>query len=139
VEDPIVKRKPFRWTLIVVICLTLALEPAPARADSLKTDADLIVFGGVAIVAGIGVGVYFAIHHGRTVQGCVAAVPNGLEIRTPDGAGAYELSGATAEVKAGDRMRLKGKKKRAASGDVPGFIVSGVSKDYGACTATGHP
>jgi hypothetical protein len=121
---------------VVAICLGLAADAVPARAESLKTDADLIVIGGVAVVAAVGVGVFFAFHHGRSVQGCVANGPGGLEIRSGNGADVYELSGATAEVKAGERMRLKGRKRAAATGDLPGFVVSGVAKDYGACAAS---
>jgi hypothetical protein len=117
----------------------LALDTAPARADSLKNIGTEVVIGGVAIVAAIGVGVFLLVRHGHSVKGCVAAGPEGLEIRTQNGADAYLLSGATAEVRAGELMRLKGKKKRAPSGDVPGFVVSGVAKDYGVCTAAGHP
>jgi hypothetical protein len=129
------KRKPLGWILAVMLCLGLAADAVPARAASLKTDADLIVIGGVAIVAAVGVGVFFAFHHGRSVKGCVAMGPGGLEIRSGNGADVFELSGATAEVRAGERMRLKGRKRAAQDGDLPGFVVSGVAKDYGACAA----
>lgn len=133
------KRTLFRRALISAICLGLALDTAPARADTLKTDADLIVLGGVAVVAAIGVGVFFAFHHGASIKGCAVNGPGGLEIRTQNGANVYELSGATADVRAGDLVRVKGKKKRAQDGDVPMFVVRGLAKDYGACAAAGHP
>lgn len=133
------KRTLFRWALVSAICLGLALDAAPARADTLKTDADLIIVGGVAVVAAVGVGVFFAFHHGASIKGCAANGPDGLEIRTQNGANVYQLSGATTEVKAGDLVRVKGKKKCAQNGDVPLFVVRGLAKDYGACAAAGHP
>ena len=133
------KRTLFRRALISAICLGLALDTAPSRADTLKTDADLIILGGVAVVAAIGVGVFFAFHHGASIKGCAVNGPDGLEIRTQNGANVYQLSGATAEVRAGDLVRLKGKKRRAQNGDVPMFVVSGVAKDYGGCAAPAHP
>jgi hypothetical protein len=130
-----VRRTLFRRALIGTICLGLAVDAAPSRADTLKTDADEVIVGGVAILAAIGVGIFFAVHHGTFIKGCAATGPDGLEIRTQNGADVYQLSGATAEVKAGDLVRVKGKKKHGQSGDVPRFVVSGVAKDYGACPA----
>ena len=87
------KRSLFRRAAVVAICLGLALDTAPARADSLKTMGDEIILGGVAVAAAIGVGVFFAFHHGHSIKGCVANGPEGLEIRTQNGADVYELSG----------------------------------------------
>lgn len=128
-----------RRALVGAICLGLALNTAPARADSLKTMGDEIIIGGVAVVAAIGVGVFFAFHHGTSIKGCAANGPSGLEIRSENGASVYQLSGATAEVRAGDLVRLKGKRKHAQEGDVPLFVVSRLAKDYGTCAAAAHP
>ncbi len=133
------KRTLFQRAVVATVCLGVSLNCASARADSLKTTADEIIIGGVAIVAAIGVGVFFAFHHGRSIQGCAVNGPNRLEIRTKNGADAYQLSGATAEVKVGDRVRVKGKKRSAKDSDVPMFIVSGVAKDYGPCSAAARP
>ncbi len=133
------KRTLFQRALIGTICLGVLLDGSTARAESLQTAADEIVIGGVAIAAAIGVGIFFAFHHGRSIQGCAMNGPNGLEIRTNNGADAYQLSGATAAVKLGDRLRLKGKKKSARDSDVPMFVVSSVAKDYGACAAAVRP
>ena len=133
------KRSLFQRALVGTICLGMALDTAPARADSLKTMGDEIVIGGVAVAAAIGVGVFFAFHHGASIKGCTANGPSGLEIRSENGASVYQLSGATAEVKAGDLVRLKGKRKRAQEGDVPLFVVSRLAKDYGTCAAAAHP
>jgi hypothetical protein len=134
-----VKRTLFQRALIGIICLGVALDCAPARADSLKTMGDEIIFGGVAVAAAIGVGVFFAFHHGRSIQGCAVDGPDGLEIRTKNGADAYHLSGATAGVKVGNRVRLTGKKKSAKDSDVPNFVVRGVAKDFGPCAAAVGP
>ena len=132
------KRKLLRRALVGMVCLGLAVDVVPSRADTLKTDADLIIVGGVAVVAAVGVGVFFAFHHGSSIKGCAVNGPDGLEIRTQNGASVYQLSGATSEVRAGDLVRVRGKKKSAKDGDVPMFVVKGLAKDYGVCTAV-HP
>lgn len=132
------KRTLFRRAIIGTICLGLALDAAPSRADTFENIKNEVILGSIGVGAAIGVGVFFAFHHGASIRGCAANGPDGLEIRTQNGADVYQLSGATAEVRAGDLVRVKGKKKRAKDGDVPMFVVSGLAKDYGACTAV-HP
>lgn len=132
------KRTLFRRALVLTSCLALALESSSTRADTFGTIKNEVVFGSIGVGAAIGVGVFFLVHHGASIKGCAANGPDGLEIRTQNGAEVYQLSGATAEIKPGDLVRLKGKRKSAKSGDVPMFIVSGVAKDYGACAAA-HP
>jgi hypothetical protein len=115
----------------------LALDSASARADTFGTIKNEVVFGSIGVGAGIGVGIFFLVHHGASIKGCAANGPDGLELRTENGSNVYQLSGATAEVRVGDLVRLKGKRKPPKNGDVPMFIVRGVAKDYGACAA--HP
>ena len=138
-EESTLKRTMFRRALIATICLGLAVDAVPARADTFSNIKNEVVLGSIGVGAAVGVGVFFAFHHGHAIKGCAAKGPDGLEIRTQNGANVYRLSGATAELKAGELVRLKGKRKRAQEGDVPMFVVRGVTKDYGACTVAGRP
>jgi hypothetical protein len=84
--------------------------------------------GGVAAVA-------IAVNHSHhTVKGCILSGPNGLEVQE-DSNSTFELTGLTANVKAGDRYRLHGsklKKAKHATGNRT-FVVEKVGKDFGPC------
>jgi len=113
----------------------LASRPHPLNTIPTKSQATWIVVAVVAIAAGVGVGVYFAVRpHGLT--GCASSGPNGLQLANESDQQTYALGGGTTDVKAGDRVRVSGKKeKRSAAGFRP-FEVSKLVKDYGACPAT---
>ena len=65
--------------------------------------------------------------------------PEGLEIRTQNGADVYQLSGRDRRGASRRPGAGEGEEEEARqSGDVPMFVVSGLAKDYGACAA-GHP
>jgi hypothetical protein len=134
--------KLLRCAVICAICFQLLTPDPPARADNLSTDAHEIIAGAVAIGIALGVGIFFAFHHGSSIKGCAAGGPGGLEIRNEGDQVDYLLSGDTSQVKAGDRVRVKGKKKSAKGSSAPAtFIVNSFAKDYGACpaTAAAHP
>jgi hypothetical protein len=98
--------------------------------------------GGVAVVL---VGVVVAVelskgHH--TLNGCVIAGPNGLELVTTDSK-RYALQGDAASIKVGDRVKIHGsriKKTKDTQGDQI-YRVEKLNKDYGPCPAAlaGHP
>jgi hypothetical protein len=121
--------------LVCAVCLGLLGESAPARADSLKTDADEIGIAIVAVAAALGVGIFFAIHHGASIKGCAESGPDGLAIRNQGDQALYQLTGDSSGVKAGELVRVKGKKKSAKSGAARTFVVSKLAKDFGACPA----
>ena len=90
----------------------------------------------IAIVAavgvGIGVGVYFAVHHGHSLTGCAATTPDGLQLVTDGGNQTYALDGDVGGIKAGDRVRVSGNKKKDAAGSRK-FLVEKPAKDFGVC------
>ena len=91
--------------------------------------------GIAAIGAAIGVGVYFLVRKPPSITGCAAPGSDGLILRNENDANTYTLMGDTASIKAGERIRLTGKKKSDPSGQHK-FIVDKVSKNYGACKVT---
>jgi hypothetical protein len=83
----------------------------------------------------VGTVVLIEVHHSHhTLKGCVLAGPNGLEIRNAEGK-TYSVSGATADTKIGDLVRVSGdrQKKPKDPQTEQVFTVHKLSKDYGAC------
>jgi hypothetical protein len=92
------------------------------------------IAGGVAVVALIGVGVYFVIQSAHTVKGCVTDDPDHLLLHTGDGK-TYILLGATTHIKADTRIKVRGTRKKKINGitDQPSFVVEKLDKVYGSC------
>lgn len=89
----------------------------------------------VGVVAVVSVVVAVAVSHGHHVKsGCVVAGAHGLELQTSDSK-AYALEGDAANLKVGDRVKIRGSKVKKAKGatgpDV--FKVEKLNKDYGTC------
>ena len=97
-----------------------------------KGQADLIVAGIAVIGAAIGIGIYVAIRHGSTITGCAASGPDGLVLENEGDHQTYTLMGDVGAVKAGERVRVSGKKKKAHDA-THRFLVDKVKRDFGAC------
>jgi hypothetical protein len=114
---------------------TLILLPfsRPAEAANSYCDgcAAAIVGVAVGVGVGIGVGIYF-IHRSHTsLSGCIRQTDHGLSMIAKDG-NIYELLNAPSEVKARERLSLRGHKIKSGSGRT--FRVDHVSRDYGLCS-----
>lgn len=91
---------------------------------------------GAAAVIGVTVfTIYHFSHRGHSLRGCVASSPGGLQLINEGDQQPYDLTGATATIKPGDRVRVKGKKIKSDPNHRQ-FVVEKLSKDYGACRAT---
>ena len=124
----------WRGVLIVVLCVALA-TPANASTD-LQSNARNIVIGIVAVAAGIVVITILVIHHSKkqTITGCVNSAGSGMTVTDEKDKLVYALSGNTAGVKPGDRMKLQGKKLKAAgAGQTPVWQTTEIKKDLGVC------
>ncbi|WP_419805037.1 hypothetical protein [Terriglobus sp.] len=93
---------------------------------------------GVAIGVGAVVGavIVVGVHHAHhTLSGCTSDGPGGMQIQAKGDAKGYLLSGNTANIPAGERVRLHGKWVKAQKNGTAGqtFVVEGESKDYGPC------
>lgn len=119
----------------VLISTTLVLlsfsQPA-AAADSYCPGCGAAIVGvGIGVGVGVGLAIYF-IHHGHTsLKGCVQQTDKGLTLTAKDG-NIYSLVNAPNEVKARERLSLRGHKISSPSGRT--FRVDRVSRDYGACS-----
>jgi hypothetical protein len=81
-----------------------------------------------------------AFSRGNTIEGCVSAGPNGLEVLNLKDHKVYALAGATATTKAGDVVRLHGTRETEVKGGKwldggtdPTFVVQQVTRDFGPC------
>ncbi len=96
---------------------------------------------GVAVGAGIGlastaVAVHY--HNEHTFKGCVSTGPNGLQLLNDKDKNTYSLVGVTADIRAGEKVKLHGEKKeqkRKHKGDPVNreFLVEKTTKDLGPC------
>jgi hypothetical protein len=103
----------------------------------LNTKATLITAALVTTVAVIGVGVYVVIQHAHTVKGCVTDDPNHLLLHTDDGK-TYVLLGATTNIKADTRIKVRGTRRKKIAGvtNEPSFVVEKLNKVYGSCSVS---
>jgi hypothetical protein len=72
----------------------------------------------------------------RAITGCVAAGANGMTVTDEKDRRIYPLSGDTADIKPGERMKLRGRKVKSKGPDKAlGWQATKVSKDFGVCPA----
>jgi hypothetical protein len=86
-----------------------------------------------AAAAGAGV-LFFAMHHHGTVTGCVRQSDDGLRLVDEKKNKSYALEPGSVDVKAGDRVELKGKKSTGNGGSAM-FEPTKVVKSLGSCSA----
>lgn len=123
--------------LLACVYAVVASRPAEAQSGQIVSKSTVVwVFVAVAAVgAAIGVGVYFAVRQSPSVTGCVASGSGGLTLQNEGDHQNFLLMGDTAAIKPGERVRVKGKKKKDAAGN-RSFLVDQVKKDYGACAVS---
>jgi hypothetical protein len=129
-----IEKSPWRGVLIGVLCLMLA-APANASTD-LQSNARNIIVGVVAAAAAVVVITILAIHYSKkqTITGCVSSAGSGMTVTDEKDKLVYALSGNTEGVKPGDRMKLQGKKLKAAgTSETPVWETTGIKKDLGMC------
>jgi hypothetical protein len=120
--------------LIIALCLVICM---PAEAKNTIGVSNGTVAGAVAgIAAGVVVIAIVAIHYSkkRSITGCVASTGTRMTITDDKDKQIYALSGDTASLKPGERVKLKGKKaKDTSSSTTLAWEARGVSKDLGVC------
>lgn len=87
---------------------------------------------GVGAAAGGVAGIYFLTHRSSKVSGCVVKGDGGLLLTDDKSKRTFELSEGTANVTSGERVELKGKIRKAESGNSR-FEVKSVVKELGEC------
>jgi hypothetical protein len=134
-KEPVViatLKRPLSILFIFAFCLT---TPKTARAGIVgasngKTAGVIIALVGVGAL--IGVGVYFAVHHGHSLKGCASPGPGGMQLLNEGDQQTYALAGDVDGIKAGNRVRVSGNKKKV-TGNSRQFVATKLSKDYGPC------
>lgn len=129
------RKKILAKAAICVLLVTAATEPAVANSIPTKSDVVWIGVAIGAIGAGIGVGIYYAVHHDHSLTGCAVSVAGGLRLQNKGDQQTYSLVGAVNGIKPGERIRVSGKKVKKTTGPSPEFLVEQLSKDYGPCPA----
>jgi hypothetical protein len=124
------------WRGVLAVVLSVALT-TPVMADTnLKTQSDNIVIGVVVAIVGVVVLAVVLIHYSkeRSITGCVVAGGSGMSLADEKDKQTYALSGDTTGVKAGDRMKLRGKLvKSKGSEQTLTWKTTTVAKDFGIC------
>ena len=87
---------------------------------------------GVGAAAGGAAGIYFLTHRSSTVTGCVVKGDGGLLLTDDKSKRTFELLEGTSNINTGERLELKGKVRKAESGNAR-FEVKSVAKDLGEC------
>ncbi len=87
-----------------------------------------------AAAAGVGA-VYLMTHRASKITGCVETADDGLHLTDDKTKRTLALVPGAADIKAGERVELKGKIKKNTAGD-QSFLVKTVTKDFGECRAS---
>ena len=129
-----------RTCILSLICLLAALSTRPAQAQLgnvgiSKGQATAIGVGIVAIGVAIGIGVYFLVRTPPTITGCAVTGPTGLSLQAAGDSHTFLLTGDTAAITPGDRVKLKGKRQKKDAAGNRAYLVTILKKDYGPCTA----
>jgi hypothetical protein len=120
-----------------LICALLTAFTATVNAQYgyqvTKSTETKVAFGVVGAGALVGVGVYFAIHHGHSLTGCTVSGSNGLQLQSQGDQQTYKLVGEIAEIKPGERIHVSGKKQKVNTAVPREFLVEKLNKDFAPC------
>ena len=108
----------------------LFVDVRPAKADELKNAVTAVIVAIVVVSVGVTVGIVLLVKRAPTVTGCAADGTDGLELQTEDKQ-TYRLMGDIAGIHAGDRVHVKGR-KRKDKGQLT-FLVEHTPKVLGSC------
>jgi hypothetical protein len=141
-DVPWMTTTPRSFFAIIAACAALLPVTLSSKAVSQssggfgpRTSQVVELFGGIAAGGAVlGIGVFYAFHHSHSLTGCAVSGADGLQLQSQGDQQAFGLVGDVASVKAGDKVRVSGKKKKN-NGDAPRqFLVEKLQKDYGPCT-----
>ncbi len=108
----------------------LFIDVRPAKADELHNAVVGVIVAIVVVSVGVTVGIVLLVKKSPTVTGCAMDSPEGLELQTEDKQ-VYRLLGDTASIQPGERVHVKGK-KRKDKGQMT-FLVEHTPKLLGSC------
>ena len=137
-------RKQLRLTLVAALIIAVLLACRPAEAQIVPSGIGAastgevvgIIAGMVAAVAVVTIVVVYAVKHKPSITGCAVASPAGMTLQDEGNSQKFLLTGNTAGIKPGDRVKVQGKKQKGGDASARGFTVLRLKRDYGACPAT---
>ncbi|MGA7341640.1 MAG: hypothetical protein WBE72_15845 [Terracidiphilus sp.] len=118
---------------VLLAAATATAQSSTPIGGVTKSDAVWIGIAVGAIGAGVGIGIYYAVHHGHSLTGCAASGPIGLELQGQGNQETYALAGEVDGIRPGERVRVSGKREKTNAGAPPQFLVEKMSRDYGPC------
>jgi hypothetical protein len=122
----------FRF-MVLLVCATLLIGTASAKADTIQNDAHWVIAGIVIASAAIAVVVVLVIKRPPSIKGCAVSNQSSLELQNEGDQQTYTLIGDTAKIQSGERVRVTGKKKKKDGSGKQTFVVEKLAKNYGAC------
>jgi hypothetical protein len=128
----------------VLSVLLLTGQTSPSGCSGSNSNLNIGPSKGEIVGAAIGIGAVIIVgtvvlvhvhnsHH--TIQGCVTAGPDGIQVHSKGDKKVYTVTGVTAGVKVGDIVKVHGDKQKHqknSAGDEE-FVVQKINKDYGPC------
>ncbi len=127
------------WRILMVMALALALSAAAdaqigAISGRIGPSPGPIIAGVVAAIAVVVIVAVLVVHKGsekRTVTGCVKSGADGMSVIDDGDKRLYVLSGNTAGINPGERLRLQGQKTK--NGKTLVWETRKVGADLGVC------
>ena len=119
--------------LLCAFCLTTTRTARAGIAGASDAKSTGVIFAIVGVGALIGLGVYYAVHHGHSLRGCASSRPDGIQLLNESDQKTYLLGGNVNGVKPGDRVRVSGDKQKNGGGGRQ-FFLKKLSKNYGSCS-----
>ena len=120
----------------VVLVLGLLSTVAVAQSGNSRIGPSGAEVAGIVVGVGVGVAVviYLVVPKEKKIEGCVAASDHGMQLTNEGSHESYALTGESANLQAGTRVKLKGKLHKQHAG-VREFEVRQVVKQEGTCKA----
>jgi hypothetical protein len=125
-------RRPLILLFICAFCLTTTKTASAGLVGASNGKTAGVIIALVGVGALIGVGVYLAVRHGHSLKGCASSGPGGMQLLNEGDKQTYGLTGDVDGIKAGNRVRVSGNKKKS-TGNSRQFVATKLSKDYGPC------
>ena len=129
-----------RGSMALALCLLLELPAFPqigggnlGNIGPSKGEIVAIIVGMAVVAVGVGFLVYHETHKRSSITGCVVSGSEGLTLQNERDKKVYALPPGAVELKAGERVTIRGK-KRKDSGGMLSLQVETLTKDFGSCT-----
>jgi len=125
----------FRCVLILILCASVSATVSaqvPNNWGNIGPSKGAIAGGIAGGAAVIGLVLYLALRKAPSITGCVLSVDGEVSLTNEKDHRPYALTGESSDLKAGRRVRLRGKKIQGNDGRFT-FRTKKIDHDYGSC------